>query len=129
MLRVEFNVPGEPRALEAVLRGLVEQNLWQLEVLARRGVRLPRLYRSHVCYARDPPGAKERFRSLARVFRTGWGDCDDLTGIVIAERWFYDRERCEPKVERIKPGLLHAFLQRASGQYEDPSRILRSLGR
>jgi hypothetical protein len=126
MLRVTHWVPAQPGALEALLEGLVRQNEWQHAQLARHGKRLVPLYTSRVVYRRDPPGV-EWFRSAVRVYREGWGDCDDLSAARAAELRFHHGEPARAVVVTTKtPGLLHAVVLRADGTIDDPSlQLLR----
>ncbi len=139
MLHVEMWVPATRESLEAVVEGLARQNVYQLEALARRGIVLPKLYASTIVYREEPPG-KEHWRSLARLYRlepsypTGklerWGDCEDLAALVVAEHRFYDHSPSRVQVYQTKTsGLLHAIVRRADGSLEDPTRVLKGLGR
>ena len=153
MLLIEFWSSATPRSLEAICEGLVRQNVEQLEVAARRGQRLPRLYDSGAVYRRDPPG-REWFRSASRVLRPQpswcgddacgqcrgsrgllglcgprlrWFDCDDGAALVAAEHRHYHRRRSRVAVVQTStPGLLHAIVQHPDGALEDPTALVRS---
>lgn len=128
-LRVEFRVPfADHSTLNACLEALVRQNLWQLDFLARAGRPAAPLYQTPVVYRRDPPG-KEWFRSLARVYSTGWGDCDDLAAIRAAEiRRAGGRAFAEVR-PTPRPNVLHAVVTDGRNLVEDPTEFLASLGR
>ena len=64
--------------LEALLEGLVRQNLSQL----RRGL-APPLYQSRVRYRREERG-RERWQSARRANLTGFADCEDLAAWLAA---------------------------------------------
>jgi hypothetical protein len=128
-LRVEFRVAFDDHdTLNACLEALVKQNLWQHRVLATHGRALPPLYQTRVVYRRDPP-RKEWFRSMARVYSTGWGDCDDLAAIRAAEiRRAGGRAFAEVR-RTPRPNVLHAVVTDGKNLVEDPTEFLASLGR
>lgn len=130
-LRVEFRVSFyDHSTINACLEALVRQNLWQHDELARAGRVVPPLYQAPVVYRRDPPG-KEWFRSMARVYSTGWGDCDDLAAIRAAEirRKGGNAWACVRRTPN--PNTLHAVVTDgpAGTIIEDPCAILAALGR
>lgn len=129
-LRVEFRVAFTDHAtLNACLEALVRQNLWQHDQLAAAGRGLPPLYQSRVVYRRDPPGAREWFRSLARVYTTGWGDCDDLASIRAAELRRHGVHALAEVRRTPAPNTLHAVVTDGRNIIEDPCAVLAALGR
>lgn len=129
-LRVEFRVSFYDRpTLDACLEALVRQNLWQLGRLREAGRNVAPLYQSQVSYRRDPPG-REWFRSLARVYRTGWGDCDDLASIRAAELRAAGVDAHARVFDTPNPNTLHAVVTDRGGNIlEDPCAVLAALGR
>lgn len=129
-LRVEFRVAFHDHAtLNACLESLVCQNLWQMRQLELVGRRLPPLYQARVVYRRDPPGAREWFRSLARVYITGWGDCDDLASIRAAEIRRAGGHALAEVRRTPNPNTLHAVVTDGATVIEDPCAVLAALGR
>lgn len=88
------------------------------------GTPLPRLYDGTIRYQREPAG-QERWRSARHVAAAGIGDCEDLAAYRVAELRELEGERgARVKLLRRGPHLIHAVVERANGQIEDPSRKL-----
>jgi len=113
----------------AYLQGSVVHNRLVLRLLRSAGRPLPPLYRSRVVYRPEPANGSgiEEFASIRRVFLRGWGDCDDLVPIRVAEL----QEQGEAATQRFywrrtpRGDLsMHVQVRRANGEIEDPSRLL-----
>ena len=129
-LRVEFRVAFDDHStLNACLEALVSQNMWQRRVLTAHNQAPAPLYQTRVVYRRDPPGAREWFRSLARVYSTGWGDCDDLAAIRAAELRAEGVKALAEVRRTPNPRTLHAVVTDGTRIIEDPCAILAALGR
>jgi hypothetical protein len=99
-----------------------------------RAKRLPPLYQSGVIYKREPKRklrdgriiTVENFRDAACCYARGWGDCEDLASIRIAElREAGENARPVVTLQRFeKRKLWHVKLLRATGVREDPSKRL-----
>lgn len=97
--------------------------------------KLPLLYESGVVYKREPKRrlrdgrivTVENFRDVACIYARGWGDCEDLASIRVAELREYAGEDARIRVTaKSQPGkkLWHVTVMRANGVPEDPSRRL-----
>lgn len=114
-----------------------------------RGKPFPPLKDSHVEFRREPWAGRgvEEFADIATVYRRGWGDCDDLTAIRVAEEhekgrkadfriyWrmrcpsckrYLKTDHCPECGEKAKAKLFHAQvrLDGPKGPIEDISRLL-----
>lgn len=120
MIRIGLRVPASRAFLRAALRGLVAVNR---DYLSRR--RYPRLYESKVRYRRERRGrGPEEWQTVAQLFSSGEGDCEDLAAARVAEL----QESGEPaEVDVVRTGKkrFHALVVRGDGRVEDPSKILR----
>lgn len=125
MLRVVVKVPSDPGALEALLEGLAGLNFYMLDSNRRVGGALPALYESGVRYEREPPG-RERWLTIAELYASGIGDCEDLAAARVAELRL-GGELARPRVVQTPKGSYHAVVERADGTIEDPSLILLQL--
>ena len=123
-IRVEMWLRANPAEITAALEGLVAQNLEQMSVAELAGRPFPPLYASDVRYRREPKG-RERWDSIAVVFKNGEGDCEDLSCIRTAQL----RRDGEPATAiciRTNRRTFHIIVRRATGELEDPSRIMLS---
>ena len=123
-LHVTMEVPADPVSLTAALEGLVRLGEVQLAAAALSGGGHPPLYESRVRYRREAPG-EEDWKSIDRLFDEGEGDCEDLASARVAQ---LRHDHGEPATAIVIPtrrsGKLHAVVLRASGEIEDPSRIM-----
>lgn len=128
--QVTFDLPGafEPDslpldnavALQALLRLLVAINL---DFLTRiKGQPYPELYNSGVIYGRT-----QVWDSIPALYGRKYGDCKSLSCALIAD-YAMNGEICKPvfKFVKLKDGTTnyHIYVQRANGQFEDPSKKL-----
>ena len=130
-----------PRALglavRSILQGAAQVNLGILQINReahkRSGGRvplIPPLYLSGVRYQEEPRNWElEHFDTIPVVYGRGWGDCDDLAPIRVAELRFTKedpRANVAVKWKQIAPGkkLYHVVVRRGDGTIEDPSRAL-----
>lgn len=106
----------------ATVQGMVPRNLLQLARAARAGRPLPSLYSAGVVW-RQQEKSTDYWQSIEDVLRDGAGDCKAFAAWRLAEltaagvvAW--------PYIIRTGPHTLHALIQHASGNFEDPSRRL-----
>lgn len=116
-MRILVDTVASPAILEALLEGLTAANSRLVEVLG-----LPPLYASGVRYAREPRGA-ERWQLAPVTLRLGRGDCEDLATWRAGELRASGRDAWA-RVVRTGPRQLHVVVELASGDIEDPSRVL-----
>lgn len=116
-MRVAWEVPASPELLMAALEGLVAVN----EVLMDRSA-LPPLYRSGVRYRRER--GTENWKNCEQVFRSEYGDCEDLSAWRVAELRRAGELGAFCLVSRSGPSLWHVQVGREDGTIEDPSVIL-----
>lgn len=121
-IRVEMWVGADPSAITAALEGLVAQDHELMGAADRAGTPYPPLYTSGVRYRREPRG-RERWDTIDVVFRNAEGDCEDLASIRAAELQ-RDGEPARAICIRTSRRKFHIVVQRATGEIEDPSRIL-----
>lgn len=101
-------------------------NLATLKSLKARGQKIAPLYASRIRYAPERNG--EEFAGLLTVYRRGFGDCDDLCAIRVAELAMQGEKAgfsiyWRPRPDR-PPRAYHVQVRRANGRIEDPSRLL-----
>lgn len=122
-LHVTMEVPADAASLTAVLEGLVRLNESLLAAAEAAGVvGHPPLYASRVVYRREPPG-EEDWKTIDRLFAEGEGDCEDLA-TARAAQLRREGEQATAIVVPTRKGKFHAVTLRASGEIEDPSRIM-----
>lgn len=121
MLQVSLFVPSNADALEHALEGLVA-----LDAFIIRDKQLPPLMQTG---ARYRPEKGELWRNCLQVIKDGWGDCEDLSAYRAAELRVYNSEPARLILIKTGPRLLHAVVQRANGEIEDPSKLLGMKGR
>jgi len=82
------------------------------------------LYDTDVYYQRENKkrGMPERWQTITDVYRRGYGDCEDLAAIRVAELR-RERIRAVPWFRR-KNNIWHVVVKYPNGKIEDPSRIL-----
>lgn len=113
-----MTLPPHPVALEAVLEGLCGLNFaWMTEAGGA-----PPLYETGIVYRPEPPG-QDHWQTAPELLKSRVGDCEDLTAYRVAELRF-DGEPARGRVVPTRRGKFHAVVERASGEIEDPSRIL-----
>lgn len=105
--------------VQAFLKGLVELNIEQMRV----GAVTTRLYKSHVRYQAEPLGS-EVWQSAKETYELGFGDCEDLVGIRVAEYLYWENVKAEPYIKDVRPGLRHCLVRLPGGALECPSRAL-----
>jgi|SRR5262245_5694659 len=119
--------PGSDKTLNAMtLRVLVDMlvrlNLVYLanEKANRRTV--PPLYRSGVYYDRTL-----WWEPIPALYQRRFGDCKSLSAALIAERWFYHKQKTIPTfrwVENIDGSVDYHILVQVGNGFEDPSKVL-----
>lgn len=113
---IALQIPAaDHQSLRIALAGLVAMNR---AVMAGGGI--PPLYASGVRYRRESP---DRWQTCNLVLRLHYGDCEDLASWRAAELQ-QQGEQAIADVRRSGERLWHAFVIRANGAVEDPSRIL-----
>jgi len=110
---------GSIAEVAAMLHGLALLSLVQI----RAGQVRKSIYAAGIKYRREPIG-RERWQSAAETLRRGYGDCEDLAAWRLAELWAAGEMGAKERVYAPRPGLMHCQVRRASGQIEDPSRML-----
>lgn len=120
-IRIGFQIVPDAQRLRIMVDTLVRLNLYEMR---KRKRRFPSLYESGVRYRRERRriGDPERWQTIREVFRQGFGDCEDLTAIRVAE---LRREgiRAVPWFRR-RGNIWHVLIRYPNGAFEDPSRIL-----
>lgn len=118
-IRIGFQVVPDAQRLRIMVDALVRLNLYEM-----RQRRFRPLYDAGVRYRRERKrlGEPERWQTIRDVYRHGFGDCEDLAAIRVAE---LRREgiRAVPWF-RKKGNLWHVLIRYPNGAFEDPSRIL-----
>lgn len=121
-IHVEMAVGASPGEITAAVEGLVAQNVELMAQAELAGAPYPPLYASGVRYRREPKG-RERWDAVDVVYKNRSGDCEDLCGIRAAELQRAG-EAARAIVVPTRRNTFHVLVQRASGEIEDPSRIL-----
>lgn len=121
-IRVEMALGATAEEITAALEGLVAQDLEQIRVAELAGRPYPPLYASDVRYRREPRG-RERWDSIAVIFANGSGDCEDLASARTAQLQ-RDGEPARAICVRTSRKTFHILVARATGEVEDPSRIM-----
>lgn len=123
MLRLRYTqrLEGVQESLDA-LENLALRSLRQM----RSGAGFPKLYASGVRYKREPAGV-ENWQTARELFATGFGDCEDLATVRVAELR-HGGERAKIVLRTVRPGLVHILVKRANGKLEDPSKVLGMKG-
>lgn len=114
-MKINLGYESSPELIENMLNAILEKY--------PDDPTLPLLYNSGIRYKRDPD---ERWQTPRETYEKGYGDCEDLA----LYRAFELRRGGFPakvKVYRPRPGLLHVFVDRGDGRFEDPSRALGML--
>lgn len=117
MLNVGFKVAPSAQHLRVMLDALVRLNL-----LYMRRRKLPPLYKSGVKYRREPRGRSERWQTYPETLVLGFGDCEDLSCIRVAELRLQGVNAMPWLVQRGK--TWHVVVKYPDGHIEDPSMIL-----
>jgi len=116
-----FPIPVSAAAFAASIEGLVKLNLHIL----RGDGKFPPLYDSGVVYKREPADV---WRDIRTVYKSGWGDCEDLAAIRVAQlRFTGEDEQAHVAVYQSGARKYHAIVARSDGTTEDPSRRLGML--
>lgn len=119
MIRIGFQVVPDAQRLRIMVDALVRLNLYEMKKRRFRP-----LYDTDVVYRRENrrPGQSERWQTIKDVYRRGYGDCEDLSAIRVAE---LRRQgiRAVPWFKRRK-NIWHVLVRHPDGKLEDPSRIL-----
>jgi len=144
-VRIVVNIDAaieNPRAVALAARGFMEGVISVNRVLMRqaaaRGRPFPDLYDSGIKFRREPwAGKLEEFADCETVLRRGWGDCDDLVCLRVAqlrERGIDAKVKIYWRTSKPAPGdrrtLFHAQVRsprlpgERRGRVEDPSRRL-----
>lgn len=111
------HIPTSAVMYEAALAGLVS-----LDEQILSSVDYPPIYQSGVVYRRE---ARDVWRHAADVFRSGWGDCEDVSAIRVAQLHLSGEDPdAHVYVYRSARNRYHAVVGRGDGSIEDPSYIL-----
>ncbi len=113
--------------VQAYLWGIVALNLEQMRV----GAVTQELYKSRVRYQAEPLGS-EVWQSAKETYELGYGDCEDLVAIRVAEyihregmpAAMFGRKGVGPYIKDVRPGLRHCLVRLPNGALECPSRKL-----
>lgn len=120
-----FPIPVSAAAFAASIEGLVKLNLHILEGRVPGRQKFPPLYKSGVVYKREPADV---WRDIRTVYKSGWGDCEDLAAIRVAQlRFTGEDEQAHVAVYQSGARKYHAIVARSDGTTEDPSRRLGML--
>jgi hypothetical protein len=80
------------------------------------------LYESGVRYKREP---RDVWRNIDDVYKSGWGDCEDLAAIRSAQlRATGEDPAAKVAIYQSGPKRYHAIVARGDGSTEDPSKRL-----
>ena len=82
---------------QAMVNLLIEANRIILTRARELGIRIPRLRETPVRYREV-----DLWAAIPKVYRLGFADCKNLTGIDIAERRFYDRVDAIPNFRWVR---------------------------
>lgn len=116
-MKITSDLPDHVTAIELLLEGFVEV----ARLLIASGAVPPFPHMTRVVYRPEPPG-EEDWKLPHRVLRDGWGDCEDLAIWTAAGlRETGEDTSARVRVVRTGPGKLHAVVELASGEIEDPS--------
>jgi len=117
-----IRVPVTAAAFAAAVEGLVQLNVKILEGRIPGRHRFPPLRRTRIVYKKE---RRDVWRDIQQVFESGWGDCEDLSAIVVAQLRFSGRDP-DAYVDVYKSGRnrYHAVVIRGDGRKEDISREL-----
>ena len=112
--------------VQEYLWGYVCLNLEQMRV----GAVTATLYKSHVRYQAEPLGS-EIWQSAKETYDLGFGDCEDLVAIRVAEyihggmpAAMFGRPGVGPYIKDVRPGLRHCLVRLPNGALECPSRAM-----
>jgi hypothetical protein len=112
-----IHIPTSAVAYEAALSGLTALNVQLLGLLA-----YPSIYDAGVVYHKEP---RDVWRHVVDVYRSGWGDCEDLAAWRAAELQASGEDPdAFVYVYRSAAKRYHAVVGRGDGTVEDPSYIL-----
>lgn len=120
MIHVGFEVEAKRKPLLRLINTLVSLNRDELRIH-----RLPWLYKSGVRYQREPKikGRSEKWKTITRLIKDGFGDCEDLASARIAELREKKKIRVTPWLKR-RGKTWHVLVRYPDGTFEDPSKIL-----
>ena len=124
-LFVTMRVPVSRESIRAALEGLCALNFQVMRQANELGGGFPPLYDSGIVYRKERHGYED-WQNAIELLRAGRGDCEELAGYRVGEL------RCEgepalPYIDITPRGSFHALVERASGELEDPSRILLAM--
>lgn len=115
------------------LETLVRINVWHLRRLAAEGKTVAPLYESGVYYKAEPIG-EEEWLDLLTLYKQGFGDCEDLAALRVAELQFSGIPAV-PCIRHKKVNgpkgvitLVHVLVLWPDGHVEDPSKLLGMQG-
>lgn len=123
-MRVGAEVDARRADLVAMLEGLTRLALVDL---ARHD--MPLLYESRVKYRPEPSGVRENWQRPIQTLRKGYGDCEDLAAWRAAELRREGDRGAMVDVKRTGHKRWHAVVRRGDGTIEDPTAMLRKMGR
>lgn len=127
-MRVSFDIAPTAVDLIAALEGLTRSAMVDLARIEHRAGEPLELYKTTVVYHPEAPG-RERWKIPTQVMKSGWGDCEDLAAWRAAELRRAGEPEAQVVVKRTGKRRWHAVVRRADGRIEDPTRMLRRLGR
>lgn len=121
-----FRVPLSSAAFAAAIEGLVQLNQRILQGRVPPGrTKFPPLIDSGIVYKKE---RRDTWRDIRQVFKTGWGDCEDLAAIRVAQLRESGRDPgARVKVYKSGKRKYHAIVIRSDGSTWDPSRALGML--
>lgn len=112
-----IHVPTSAVMYEAAIEGLTT-----LDAQILQHLRLPSIYDSGVVYHREP---RDVWRHVGDVYKSGWGDCEDLAAWRAAElRVSGEDPAAHVHVYQSGSRKFHAVVARGDDSIEDPSYIL-----
>jgi len=116
--QARINIPVSAAAYAAAIEGL--SNLNQ-HVIRSGGFDYPSIYRAGIRYRRE---SKDIWRPINEVYKSGFGDCEDLAAARVA--WLRERgeKGARVGVYQSGPKRYHAIVIRGDGSREDPSKAL-----
>lgn len=124
-LYVTMRIPVSRDSIRAALEGLCALNFQVMRKATELGGEFPPLYESGIVYRKERRGFED-WQNAIELLRAGCGDCEELTGYRVAELR-NQGEPAMPYIEVTPRGSFHALVERASGELEDPSRLLLAL--
>ena len=119
MAQARINIPVSAGGYAAAIEGLSGLNQY---LIRSGGIVYPSIYRSGIKYRRE---SKDTWRPITEVYRSGVGDCEDLSAARVAVlREQHGEKNARVGVYQSGPKRFHAIVIREDGTREDPSKRL-----